>query len=109
MSKVKDFQIRLNDYYDSQILSRKAVKQLFNEIDKTNKIILDFNKITFVSRSAFHQFLIESEKIKYIKFINMNADLKKLFSIVKSTYKKKNLHQSLQLPNSDQHQPLSAF
>lgn len=67
--------------------SRDVVRGFLKRIDNiTGKIVLDFNNVEFVSRSAAHV-LLEYERCnpdRIIEFCNMNKSVKKMFDLVKS-------------------------
>lgn len=80
--------IKLSDHYNSSIASRVAIINLFDiDLSEIKTLEVDFSDITFISRSATHQFIKEKKRIEktlHIKvdFLNISAKLKELFEIV---------------------------
>lgn len=91
---VKEFNIKLSNYIDSNVNSRMYVKYLFsledikNAFETERKIIIDFKNITFISRSAFHELIsvINNQKPKFV-FINMNKNIDELFTLIYQSIK----------------------
>ena len=80
--------LKLSEHYNNSIASRAAIINLF-DIDLTEIKILeiDFSDITFVSRSATHQFIKEKERIENtlkikVDFINLSSEVKEIFELV---------------------------
>ena len=64
--------------------SRDVVKHLEQNMDVAEHIILDFENVEFISRSAAHSLLSYKKRHpnKTIKFINMNLSVSKMLEIV---------------------------
>lgn len=63
-SKTENIVIKFSDIFDISVTSRSAIRNLFNfKIPGVKTVELNFNNILFVSRSAAHQILLESEKL----------------------------------------------
>ncbi|MEA2098273.1 MAG: hypothetical protein U9P70_04360 [Patescibacteria group bacterium] len=82
-------------FKSSSLITRQAARELFDVIfeSDTNKIILDFNKIEFASRSFFDELNSKMNKIKLlgknIEIVNLNENLDKLYKIVVDVSKSK--------------------
>ena len=71
---------------------RESADRLFEVLDssKENKIIIDFSKIEFISRSFADEYLNEKQKTtKSITEKNLKTNVKKMFSIVEASRKRK--------------------
>lgn len=72
------------------IHSRDAVELVRNVIEKTDavtSVVLDFNEVEFISRSAAHELLVLKENLKQAKntdivFTNTNKDVNGMLRIV---------------------------
>ena len=78
--------LKLSEHYKNSIASRAAIINLF-DIDLTKTLEVDFSDITFVSRSATHQFIKEKERIENtlkikVDFINLSSEVKEIFDLV---------------------------
>ncbi len=82
-------------FRSSSLITRQAARELFDIISKSEdkKIILDFNKIEFASRSFFDELNSKTNKIKLlgknIEVANLNENLAKLYQIVIDASKSK--------------------
>lgn len=85
----KDIYISLFEYASCQINSRQLVTSLF--IQSKERMVLDFNKIDFVTRSAMHEFTLQERNNKVV-YINMNSNVKKMYKIVKISNKSNRKH-----------------
>ncbi len=58
--------IKLNEVYKDTISFRKTVTDLFNRYNKVSNatILIDFDKVKKISRSAADQYLIEKNKLR---------------------------------------------
>ncbi len=67
------------------IVSRNAVVQVFDKIDKlaNEDIIINFNKVSFISRSSAAEYIKRREQSnKNIIEKNMSAEVKSMFELV---------------------------
>lgn len=75
-------------FKSSSLITRQAARELFDIISgsEDKKIILDFDKIEFASRSFFDELNSKMSKIKLlgknIEMVNLNENLAKLYKIV---------------------------
>lgn len=82
-------------FNSSSLITRQTARELFDIIAKSDekKIILDFNKIEFASRSFFDELNNEMSKIallgKEVEFINLNESIAKLYKMVIDASKSK--------------------
>ncbi len=82
-------------FKSSSLITRQAARELFDIISESEdkKIILDFNKIEFASRSFFDELNSKMSKIKLlgknIEIVNLNENLAKLYKIVVDVSKSK--------------------
>ncbi len=80
--------IKLSEHYKNSIASRAAIINLFTiDLTEIKTIEIDFSYITFISRSATHQFIKEKERLENtlkIKadFINLSSEVKEIFDLV---------------------------
>lgn len=79
--------ISLAKSFKDSISSRAAVRNLFTDnMKEINSIILDFKGIEFISRSAAHQVLIETERIAKNKIdvtrLNESDSIQAMFRVV---------------------------
>ncbi len=80
--------IKLSEHYKNSIASRAAIINLFDlDFSQIESLEVDFSDITFVSRSATHQFIKEKERIANnfqvkVVFSNVTTELKEIFEIV---------------------------
>jgi len=84
----------LFEVFGNNIITRNSMKDFFEEINslKSNKLILDFKKITFISRSCADEYLKQKKAInKEIAETNMSENICKMFSLVNRQYKKEGL------------------
>ncbi|MBU3925445.1 hypothetical protein KJ854_05970 [Patescibacteria group bacterium] len=75
-------------FNSSSLITRQTARELFNIIARSdeNKIVLDFNKIKFASRSFFDELNNEMNKIallgKEAEFVNLDENIAKLYKLV---------------------------
>ena len=73
------------------IQSRDEVILLFaDDFEDIDTLILDFENLQFIGRSPAHEVLKQVDKVKNLygiqcKFISMNAEIEKMFEIIKNT------------------------
>jgi len=87
--------ISLFEVFGNNIITRNSMEDFFEEINslKSNKIVLDFKKITFISRSCADEYLKQRKAIKkQIVEANMPDNICKMFSLVNRQYKKEGLN-----------------
>ena len=90
----KNITMILSETLKESILSRSAIINLFNHIDtgKIQAIEVDFDDISFISRSASHQLLIEERELEKkhieVNFIKMTTEVKKMIETVKKSLSK---------------------
>lgn len=90
----KEFNIRLSNYIDSNVNSRLYVRHLLNledikdALDNEKKIIIDFDDISFISRSAFHELIsfVNKSDNKFV-FVNMKKSVEELFNVIHNSIK----------------------
>ena len=81
----KSFYIRLGDMFEASLSTRQAVSLIANKVPKATvtEVTVDFEGITFISRSFAHEFLRFEERAPYkVKRINLEPDIQKIFKIV---------------------------
>ncbi len=80
--------IRLSQVYDKIITSRSAITSVIEKSPKVN-IILDFDEIQFINRSACQQIEIERVNLDLIgltiKVMNVNETIARMLSLVQLT------------------------
>ncbi|MBD3248535.1 hypothetical protein GF336_00635 [Candidatus Woesearchaeota archaeon] len=79
--------IKLIDKFEENIATRESVVDFFRWINKlvSKDIMVDFNEIEFISRSAAHEYLRQSKKSKKnISNVNMGSEVENMFEYVKS-------------------------
>ena len=90
----KNTTITLSETLKESILSRSAIINLFSHIDtrKVQSVDVDFENITFVSRSASHQLIIEKRELEKenveVAFVKMSTEVKKMIEVVKKSLDK---------------------
>lgn len=75
------------DYFGKDIIMRSAMCAFINDIEKSKekKIVLDFRKIKFISRSCADEYIkFLNETDKEIKEINLSSDVSNMLQVVKS-------------------------
>jgi len=81
----------MSKHFGSKIFTRNTISSFFKEIKdlKENKIVLDFKKIDFISRSCVDEYLKLKEKLKSKVFIeeNLSEEVQSMFKIVRHQYK----------------------
>lgn len=76
--------IKLADEIYSDLIIRQAAEDLFNNLDNSySKIVMDFDKIEFMSQSFAQEYVYRKENtdIEIIE-INMSEHVKKMFEII---------------------------
>ena len=87
--------ISLFEVFGNNIITRNSISDFFEEIDslKDDKIVLDFKKITFVSRSCADEYLKQRKASKKnILEVNMSNNICEMFSLVNKQYKKEGIN-----------------
>lgn len=112
--KEPDITIRLSDFFKNSISSRDAIKTIFDfQKEISSGIILDFEGIEFMTRSAAHQLLkeisrIESSSVSRVKLIAVSPSVKEMMRIVSrstdSSKKLRNPKQDIVLNSSSEFQ-----
>ncbi len=78
--------IKLYSEMSSNLITRNSLKAVFSKINKLKdeKIIIDFERIEFVSRSCADEYLKQKAKSdKKIVEMNQSSDIKKMFDFVR--------------------------
>ncbi len=91
--------IRPDKIIAKDLTLRESADKLFQVLNssKENKIIIDFSKIEFISRSFADEYLNEKQKTtKSITEKNLKINVKKMISIVEASRKHK---RTLAFPN----------
>jgi len=77
----------LKNIFNSPILrSRSAAQLLFRKIQalpSTEKIILDFEDIDFVSRSFANELLVSLRNRANVSIVNTNSNIEEMFKVAK--------------------------
>jgi anti-anti-sigma regulatory factor len=104
--------IKLKKMVGAKIAHRYVVENFFKDIQskypEENTIMLNFRGITDISRSAAHQFKLEtsqnSSNNKDFKFKNQNKEVKKIFELVhkSNSNRLKTTYNKLSFKNQDQ-------
>jgi len=84
-------EISLFEVFGNNIITRNSMSSFFEEINSLNmdKIILDFKKITFISRSCADEYLKQRKASKKkIVDANMSENICEMFSLVNRQYEK---------------------
>lgn len=83
--KKKNQVIELSELFDRNINTRAAISFITEKIDQeAESIVLNFEKIEFVSRSFAHELLkLVKNHHQPVKFECVNKDIKNLLAIVK--------------------------
>lgn len=87
--------ISLFEVFGNNIVTRNSVSSFFEEINnsKKAKVILDFSRITFISRSCADEYLKQrKESKKNIVEVNMPKNICDMFNLVNRQYKKENVN-----------------
>lgn len=75
--------VLVQDLFGSAVSTRQAVQELEKHVhSKTSKVIIDFDKVEFVSRSFAHEFLRFQKKHPAIEVQNCSKDVQKMFDTV---------------------------
>lgn len=80
--------IKIRESIAEMLSTRQTIIQLFKDISSysEHKIILDFKKVEFISRSASDQLYKELQKTsKQIELINTTINVEKMMKIVEKT------------------------
>ena len=87
----KHITLTLSDHFHNSVSSRAAIVNLFDiDMHDVASITVDFQDITFLSRSAAHQLLTtksefsEKHNIK-VSFINLQKDIREMLETVESS------------------------
>ena len=89
---MKKTKLLMSEYFGNKIFTRSTISSFFEKLKKLeeDKIVLDFDKIDFISRSCTDEYLKLKEKLKKnLIEENMSEEVCAMFEIVKSQ------HQSL--------------
>ncbi|MDP4039751.1 MAG: hypothetical protein Q8P57_04190 [Candidatus Pacearchaeota archaeon] len=74
--------LQLFEQFGSLIITRNAIRDLFDSL-ADGPIVLDFNGIEFISRSAAHEYIRGKTSSPYdIKEINMSKNIRAMFILV---------------------------
>ncbi len=85
---MENITIKISEIIAEMLSTRQTIIQLFKDISSYSEqeIILDFNKVEFISRSASDQLYKELQKTsKQIKLINTTSNVDKMIKIVEKT------------------------
>lgn len=85
---MKAYRIKIVEKISDIIVTRQTIKSLFQNKKFVNydKIIFDFSKVTFISRTAADQLYKENKKSKYnIEIINLSSNVTKMLKVVEQT------------------------
>ena len=88
------YKINVEEILGTDLILRRTVPQLFMDIGEGKNILLimDFNKVTIMSRSFASEYLFyKNESIYNIKEVNMCIFVKKMLDVVQNTNMKKNI------------------
>ncbi len=80
-------QIELFRELGSNVVTRHSLDTLFSKIKKykSKELVVDFNKVNFVSRSGADEYLkLKNSTEKVITEINMSDEVKDMFKVVTS-------------------------
>ena len=83
--------IFLNEFFDRQIVTRRAMSNFFDSISQTyeKEIVLDFKNIDFVSRSCADEYLKRKlNSKKEIKEINMSSNVRAMLSLASLQFRR---------------------
>jgi hypothetical protein len=83
--------ISLFEVFGNNLITRNSISDFFNDLKKRKekKITLDFEKITFISRSCADEYLKQKKECKNeIIEINLSANICEMFNLVNKQYKK---------------------
>jgi len=83
---MKSIKISLFDRFSRNILTRSRMQEFFSEIEskKSDKVILDFKNIKFISRSCADEYLkLKRNTSKTIEEINLTKNISKMLSAVR--------------------------
>lgn len=92
--------ISLFDVFGNNIITRNSIADFFEEINslKNYKIVLDFKKITFLSRSCADEYLKQKKASKKnILEVNVSNNLCEMFSLVNRQYQKEGINLLVQI------------
>jgi hypothetical protein len=77
--------ITLHKQFGSLIITRKTIAEFFSNLTKMSedKIVLNFNNIKFISRSAAHEYIRQkSISNKEIRETNIGTNIQAMFMLV---------------------------
>ena len=94
MSNPKRTTIKLHDLFGSTLSTRQAVQAIAERIpDSAKEVLIDFNEITFISRSFAHEFLRFQEKSDIrIKTANVRGEAKQILALVDESRRRDKRH-----------------
>ena len=86
----KTFELKLCKLFGATISTRQAVTLIVEKIPSSaNRVVVDFLKIDFISRSFAHAFLQLQKNSNYeVLIMNASKDVLHIFDIVKASMKK---------------------
>ncbi len=90
----------LSEEFGSNIVTRNSISSFFERINKIkkSKIVIDFSRVRFISRSCADEYLKQKEKSnKEIIERNMSDEVCKMFNLVQTQYKNKGFSVSFKI------------
>lgn len=81
----KSKSVIVKELFGTTVSTRQAVQELAKRIPaKVSKVVVDFDKVEFVSRSFAHEFLHFQEKLS-VEVKNLSPDVEKMFEAVRKS------------------------
>jgi len=87
--------ISLFEVFGNNIVTRNSMSSFFEDIDsmKNTEIALDFNKVTFISRSCADEYLKQRKaNKKKIVEVNISENVCEMFRLVNRQYQKEGIN-----------------
>jgi anti-anti-sigma regulatory factor len=92
--------ISIFEVFGNNIITRNSMSSFFEEINslKKNEITLDFEKVTFISRSCADEYLKQrkASKKKVVE-VNMSKNVCDMFELVNRQYQKEGINLLIQV------------
>jgi len=85
--KMTKYTLRLIDKCPRKLGAGPTAKKIFNEINKYEEVILNFEEIKFMSRSFAQEYTVQKHfSQSKITEINMDISIKKLLEVVQKDF-----------------------
>lgn len=83
----KSKSIVVKELFGTTVNTRQAVQELAKHVPQkaSKKVVVDFDKVEFVSRSFAHEFLRFQKKYPDVEVLNLSRNVKKMFNTVRES------------------------